>query len=237
MVVKTIYVRANTIRTVNVPVYGCSLSPSYGRQNRRVFLLICRGFGVKRNHRQQLLGIREHFLLNNRAQFFVTGPVRIPSAIIRSGAQHKVNDLVAEILRIADPRRFFDFLQLSVERFAVKQLPGIRVAILLILNPEICISDITVKNVLSIFRIGFKIGRLNLFTDKLGIFRNQITFQELQIAFCLLPGTARVLSVVPVRRTDEQGLPPLPRGQVKHHGRILNAKRVDRPFIPSSTPA
>ena len=35
-VVKTIYVRANTIRTVNAPVYGCSLFPSYGRQSRRV---------------------------------------------------------------------------------------------------------------------------------------------------------------------------------------------------------
>ncbi|SWC21908.1 Uncharacterised protein [Klebsiella pneumoniae] len=37
-----------------------------------------------------------------------------------------------------------------------------------------------------IFGIGFKVGRLDLFADKLGIFRDQITFQELQIAFCLL---------------------------------------------------
>lgn len=65
-------------------------------------------------------------------------------------------------------------------------MPGIRIAILLILNPEIRVGNITVENVLPIFGIGFKVGRLDLFADKLGIFRDQITFQELQIAFCLL---------------------------------------------------
>src|SRR5699024_12011242 len=90
-------------------------------------------------------GIGEHFLLDNRAQFFIAGPVRIASAVIRSGAQYEVNNLVAEIFWITDPRRFLDFLQLGVKRLAVKQLPGIRIAILLILNPEIRVGNITVE--------------------------------------------------------------------------------------------
>ena len=64
-------------------------------------------------------------------------------------------------------------------------MTGIRVAILLILNPEIRVGDITVENVLSVFGIGFEISRLNLFANKFSIFRDQIAFQELKITFRL----------------------------------------------------
>ncbi|VTM86702.1 Uncharacterised protein [Raoultella ornithinolytica] len=65
-------------------------------------------------------------------------------------------------------------------------MAGVRIAVLLILNPEVRIGDIAVKDVLPVFGVGLKIGGLNLFTDKLGIFRDQIAFEELQITFRLL---------------------------------------------------
>ena len=105
---------------------------------------------------------------------------------MRSGAQHEVDNLVAEVFRITDPGRLLDFFQLRIQRLAIKQLAGIRVAILLILNPEIGVGHITVKNVLPVFRVGLKVGGLDLFPDKLGVFRDQITFEELQVTFGLL---------------------------------------------------
>jgi len=105
---------------------------------------------------------------------------------MRSGTQNKVDDFVTEVFRITDPGRLLNFFQLGVQGFAVKQLTGIRIAILLILNPEICIRDVTVENVLPVFGIGFQIGGLDLFADELGVFRDQIAFEDLQLTFSLL---------------------------------------------------
>jgi hypothetical protein len=56
---------------------------------------------------------------------------------MRSGAQDEVHNLVTEVFRVADPGRLLDFFQLRVQGFTVKQLAGIRVAVLLILDPEV----------------------------------------------------------------------------------------------------
>ena len=70
---------------------------------------------------------------------------------MRSGAQDEVHNLITEVFRVADPGRLLDFFQLRVQGFTVKQLAGIRVAVLLILDPEVSVGDITVKNVLPVF--------------------------------------------------------------------------------------
>ncbi|MNT38897.1 hypothetical protein D3C72_1751070 [compost metagenome] len=63
-------------------------------------------------------------------------------------------------------------------------MAGIRITVLLILDPEVCIGHVAVKNVLTVFRVRFQIGRLDLFADKFGVFRDQIAFQVLQVFLC-----------------------------------------------------
>ncbi len=99
---------------------------------------------------------------------------------MRSGAQHEVHNLVSEVFRVADPGRFLNFFQLCVQGFTVKQLAGIRVAVLLIPDPEVSVGDVPIENVLAVFGIGFRVGGLDLFADKLGVFRDQVAFQELR---------------------------------------------------------
>ena len=69
---------------------------------------------------------------------------------MRSGAQDEVHNLITEVFRVADPGRLLDFFQFRVQGFTVKQLAGIRVAVLLILDPEVSVGDITVENILSV---------------------------------------------------------------------------------------
>lgn len=57
----------------------------------------------------------ENIFFDNRTQLLVTGPVRVPAAVIGTGTQDKVDDFVAEIFRVADTRRLLDFLQFSVQ--------------------------------------------------------------------------------------------------------------------------
>src|SRR5262249_39620960 len=52
--------------------------------------------GVEADHRQQLLGVREHLLLDHDAQLLVARPQRVLAGVLRAGAQHEVHDLVAE---------------------------------------------------------------------------------------------------------------------------------------------
>ena len=48
-------------------------------------------------------------------------------------------------------------------------MTGIGVTILLILNPEIGVGDVAIKDVLTILGIGFQISGLNLFAKELDI--------------------------------------------------------------------
>lgn len=108
--------------------------------------------------------------------------------VVSAGAQHEVDDFVTEIFGITDPRRLFDLLQFGVERLAVKQLSGIRIAIFLILDPEVGIGDVAVKNILTILGIGLQVGRLDLLADKFDVFGDQIAFQILKVFFTRLLG-------------------------------------------------
>ncbi len=204
-----------------------------------LFLLVSRRFGVKRNDRQQLFSIGEHFFLNHRAQLLVTGPVWITAAIVGSGAQDKVYYLITEIFRVTDTRWFFNFFQFGVQRLAIEQLTGIRVAILLILNPEIRISHVTIKNVLPVLRVRFEIGRLDLLADKFGVFRDQVAFQELQITLSLL---LRELLALDLLFQNVEQMYRVCRHfrmvEVEYAGEDLKGESGgERPFIPSSTPA
>ena len=131
--------------------------------------IVCIGLGVERNHWQQFFGIREHFFLNHRAQFFVTVPGRIFTGILCPGAQHKIDDFITKILGIGNARRFFDFFQVVIQCFAVETFAGIRVAEFLILYPEIGKRDVAIKNILAVFRIAFQVRGLNFLADKFDI--------------------------------------------------------------------
>src|SRR6476660_9040027 len=58
----------------------------------------------KRNDRQQVLDLREYTFFDHFADFFVGGPARILAAMLGSRPQREFHHLVAEILRIGDPR-------------------------------------------------------------------------------------------------------------------------------------
>ncbi|CRZ84177.1 Uncharacterised protein [Vibrio cholerae] len=73
--------------------------------------------------------------------------------VVGTGTQYEVNDFITEIFWIADPRGFLNFLQFTVECRAVKQLARFWIAILLILNPEVGVGDVAVKNILTVLRV------------------------------------------------------------------------------------
>src|SRR5579872_1470765 len=56
-------------------------------------------FGTERDHRKQILDLREYTLFDHLADLFVRGPGRILAAVLRPRAQREFHDLVAEILR------------------------------------------------------------------------------------------------------------------------------------------
>ncbi len=97
--------------------------------------------------------------------------------------EYKVDDFVTEILGVADARRFLDFFQFVVEGRAVENFSGIRITIFFILYPVIGIGDITIENVLSVFRVGFQIGRLDFLANELRILGCQIALEDRDIFF------------------------------------------------------
>src|SRR5574340_139024 len=148
-----------------------------------VFLLfVARGLGIEGNHRQQVLGAGEHALLDHRAQLFVARPARVVALVLGAGAQHEVDHLVAEILRVGDAGGFLDLLQLGVELGAVEDLAGVGVAELLILDPHVGVGHIAVEDVLAVFRIGLQIGGLQLLLDELGVVRREVLLEVGDVA-------------------------------------------------------
>src|SRR5665213_1364753 len=75
------------------------------------------GLGVplaaEADHRQEVFDLREHPPCDDLAQLLVGLPRRVAPGV-GPGAQRKLNDLVAEILRIGDPGRLLDLRQLLV---------------------------------------------------------------------------------------------------------------------------
>lgn len=121
-----------------------------------VFLLILlAGLGVEADDRQQILGVGEHFLLDDHPQLLVAEPGGVLAIVVGSCPQDKVDDFVAEVFRVADARRLFDLLQLFVEGNAIEDFAGFRVAVFLILNPEVRVEHVTVEDILAV--LAFKV--------------------------------------------------------------------------------
>ena len=161
-----------------------------------LLLVFGRGFGVEADDRQQVFGVGEHFLLDHHAQLLVGQPTRVLAVVLRAGAQYEVDDLVAEVLRVADAGRFLDLLQLLVERGAVEDLAGFRVAVLLILNPEVGVQHVAVEDVLTVLAVGFQVGGLDFLADEFDVARRQVFLEEAQVAFADVVGELLLLNLL-----------------------------------------
>ena len=154
-------------------------------------------------------------------------------------AQRELHDLVAEILGIGDARRLLDLRQLLVQQLAVHQLPGVGVLVVLVLDPGVGIGDIAVEQVLAVIAVGFEIGLLDLVADELGVARRELALDEAQqLLLGVLARTARAGSTAPARTSDAPGSAETSCvSKLKVLDSTLKAKRVESPFMPSSTPA
>ena len=140
--------------------------------------LVRAGLGVEADHRQQLLGVGEHLLLDHRAQLLVAGPDRVVALVVGARAQHEVDDLVAEVLRVGDAGGLLDLLELAVQAAAVEHLAGVGVAVLLVLDPVVGIGDVAVEDVLAVLGVALQVGGLDLLADELGVARRQQLLDE-----------------------------------------------------------
>ncbi|OMP13912.1 hypothetical protein COLO4_00647 [Corchorus olitorius] len=156
----------------------------HARDEVVVFLLVLLArLGVEADDRQQVLGVGKHFLLDHHPQLFVAQPGRVLAVVVGTGTQDEVDDLVAEILRIADAGRLFDLFQLFVEGDAVEDFAGLRVAVFLVLDPEVCIEHVAVEDVLTILAVRLQVGGLDFLADELDVARGQVFLEVAQIAF------------------------------------------------------
>ncbi len=145
-------------------------------------LVLLAGLGVEADDRQQVLGVGEHFLLDHHAQLLVGQPAGVLAVVAGAGAQHEVDDFVAEILRVADAGRFLDLLQLLVEGGAVEDFAGFRVAVFLVLDPEVGVEHVAVEDVLAVFAVGLKVRGLDFLADEFHVARRQVFLDEAQVA-------------------------------------------------------
>src|SRR5690606_5736807 len=76
------------------------------------FLVLFLGLAIflraEADHRQQVLDLAEHPLLDDLSDFLVRCPVRVLPAVLRTGPQREFHDLVTEILRVRDAGRLLD---------------------------------------------------------------------------------------------------------------------------------
>ena len=89
---------------------------------------------------------------------------------------------MAEVFRVGNACWLLDLLKLFVQRLAVEQLAGFRVTVLLVLNPEVGIGHIAVKDVLTVLAVRLEIRGLNLFADEVHVTRGQKLLDEAQVA-------------------------------------------------------
>src|SRR5690606_9783042 len=145
-------------------------------------LVFCGSLGVEGYDRQQVFGVREHFLLDHFAQLFVAGPVGVAAGVVGAGAQHEVDDLVAEVFGVGDAGGLLDFLELVVQRAAIETFSGFGVAEFFVLYPAIGKRDVPVEDVLPVLGIRFQVGGLDFLADELSIPRRQVALDEIQVA-------------------------------------------------------
>ena len=137
--------------------------------------------GAERDHRQQVLDLAEHALLDDVAELLVAGPGRIAALIPGPRPQRELDDLVAEVLGVGDPRWLLDLRELGIKDLTVKHLPGVGVLIIGFLDPRIGVGDVAVEQILAVFGIRFEVGLLDLVANELGIARRQLGLDELEI--------------------------------------------------------
>ena len=80
-------------------------------------------------------------------------PGRVLSAVLGARPQRELDDLVAEVLWIRDPRRLLNLGELLIELLAIETLAGVGVLEVLILDPGVGTVDVAVEQILAIIRI------------------------------------------------------------------------------------
>src|SRR6266852_1220831 len=130
---------------------------------------------------QQILDLAEHAPLDDLAQLLVGRPGRIAARVVGPCAQGELHHLVAEVLGIGDARRFLDLRELLIEQLPIHQLTGVRILVVLILDPGIGVGDIAVEQILPVIAVGFEIGLLDLVADELGVARRKLRLDEIEI--------------------------------------------------------
>src|SRR5271166_4106248 len=102
-----------------------------------LLLVLGASFGEVRDHGQQVVGGREHALLDDFTQFLVARPDQFAAAVLVLCAQYVIDDFVAEILRIADARGLLHLFELRVQCGFVEGDAGRGIHVDLFLNPEV----------------------------------------------------------------------------------------------------
>src|SRR5713101_6346514 len=139
-------------------------------------------FRTKRNNRKKIFDLREYPLLNDLANLFIAGPGRVLAAMLRPRPQRELDDLVAKVLWVGDTRGLLDLAQFLVEKPAIEHLAGIGVLEVLIFDPGIGIIHVAIEQVLTVIRIGFEIGLLDLVANEFRIARHELGLDEFEVA-------------------------------------------------------
>src|SRR5882672_6701675 len=138
-------------------------------------------FRAKRDNRKKVFDLRKYPFLDDFSNLFIAGPGRVFAAVLCPRPQRELDDLVAEVLRVGDARRLLDLGQFLVEKVAIEHLAGIGVLEVLVFDPGIGITHVAIEQVLTVIRIGFQIGFLDLVADEFRIARHELGLDEFEI--------------------------------------------------------
>ena len=89
---------------------------------------------------------------------------------------------------LAMPGRLLDLLELGVERRAVEALAGLRIAVVLFLDPAVGERHIAVEDVLPVFGVRLEVRGLDFLADELGVPRREVALDVLDVAAAHLVG-------------------------------------------------
>src|ERR1700736_5422304 len=105
---------------------------------------------TERYHRKQVFDLGEYPLFDDFADFFVTGPARILAAVLGPRPQGELDDFVAEVLGVRNPRRLLDLGEFLIEKLAIEHLASVGVLEVLVLDPGIGIIHVAIEQVLAV---------------------------------------------------------------------------------------
>jgi hypothetical protein len=132
----------------------------------------------------------------------------------------------------------FSIFSSSALSAAVEHLAGVGVAVFLVLDPVVGVGDVAVEDVLAVLAVALQVGGLDLLADELGVARRQVLLDEGEVLLLRLGGNCSrsiCCSSTYIRCTGLAATSVL--SKLKTLDRILKAKRVEMPLMPSSTPA